>query len=199
VSASKDGKIKGIGIVDIVRALRAERERALRVLRSNLHHYLDERIAISAWYPETDFLGLMEAFMRVQKGATWERAGVLSARAALTSVYRNIVVEHDVPESAHRMRVNWRNYHDTGALSVENLPSLVRVTVEGYCMVSAELCRLNQAYFGEILTLAGALVTEQSKLRCTTSGHSACLWEYVWRDKLASGFDAPRASSAPRT
>lgn len=172
------GNIKGTGIISVVRALRARRDAALRALPAGLHHYLDARVTISSWYPESDYVALMVAFLSVYRGLTWHSAGETAAREALTGVYRNIVVPGDVGETARRMRVNWRNYHDTGLLSVELEPSLVRVHVQDYCLVSSDVCRLNEGYFGVLLGLAGNPITSSHKLRCTVRGDAECVWQY---------------------
>src|SRR5262249_13369613 len=155
------------GIVHIVRGLRSQREHAEPLLPARLHHYLNDRIAITAWYPEVDYLALMEVLMRLSKGYTWERAGAFAAKEALSTVYRNVIVDGDLPETARRMPANWRNYHDTGDLTVENEPGLVRVKVENYCMESTVLCRLTQGYFAALLSFSGATITAQRKLKCT--------------------------------
>ena len=178
---SAKGRIKGTGIVGIVRALRTFREQASRLLTPQLLHYLDDRIVPTSWYAEDDYLALMEAFMRINHKASWEGVGAIAAREALSTVYRNVIVEGDVPETARRMRVNWRNYHDTGELSVENEPNLVRVPVRDYCMVSTPLCRLNQGYFAALLELSHAVITDQRKVHCTARGDAACIWEFGWR------------------
>jgi hypothetical protein len=176
--------MKGTGIVGIVRGLRAEREAALGLLPAPLHHYLEQRVVVTAWYPETDYVQLMNALLRVYKRQTWESAGAMAAREALQGVYRNIVVAGQVEQTAQRMRVNWRNYHDTGDLTVALRPGLVQVTVTDYCLVSSDVCLLNQGYFATILELAGAEVTARRKLRCRAAGDSLCVWEYAWRDSL---------------
>lgn len=182
VTVVQQGKIKGVSVVGVVRALRADRVNALIVLPKRLHPYLDLRITITSWYPEEDFLELMKAFMRLTRNITWEQVGVLNAKEALTSVYRNIIVEGDVPETARRMRVNWRNYHDTGELSVENDPGLVRLTVQHYCLISADMCSLNGGYFRTLLSLSGARIQAVRKLRCTARGDPLCAWEFAWED-----------------
>lgn len=175
------GQIKGTGVISVVRALRAKRERALELLPPALHHYLAARITISSWYPESDYVALMTAFLRAYKGSTWHGAGEIAAQEALTGIYRNIVVPGDIGETAQRMRVNWRNYHDTGVLSVDVEPQLVRVHVSGYCVVSSDVCRLNQGYFGALLGLSGVPIVEARKVRCTVMRDEECVWEYAFK------------------
>ena len=178
--AATAGNIKGTGIVGVVRGLRAQRDAALAILPAALHHYLDERVVITAWYPETENVALISTLLRLYPKQSWEGAGQQAAHDALTSVYRNIIVEGDVPETARRMRVNWRNYHDTGNLAVELAPRTVRVIVASFALVSTEFCRLNTGYFGKLLALAGAQITRTQKLRCTAKHQDCCIWEYEY-------------------
>jgi len=180
VATPSTGKIKGTGVVGIVRGLRAEREAALRALPAALHHYLEQRVVITSWYPEADYVLLMGALLHIYKRQTWESAGATAARDALSGVYRNIVVEGKVEETARRMRVNWRNYHDTGDLTVALEPGIVRVTVADYCLISSDVCQLNRGYFATILELAGAQVSARRKLSCRAHGDPVCVWEYAW-------------------
>lgn len=177
------GNIKGTGMVGLVRALRAQREQALTLLPADLHAYLDKRIAITAWYPEADYFAIASVYMQLNRNETWESAGAYAAQQALTTVYKNIVVDGDLAETAARMRVNWRNYHDTGELTTESEDACVRVKVCDYAVVKAELCRLNQGYFATLLGMSGVSITRRSKPRCTARGDSHCVWEFAWSKK----------------
>ena len=46
--------IKGIGMVGIVKVLRALRKDSEAKLPQALHHYLNERVIVTEWYPEED-------------------------------------------------------------------------------------------------------------------------------------------------
>jgi hypothetical protein len=173
-------KIKGTGIIGIVKALRSRREAVKQYLSPELDHYLEERIVLNNWYPEQDYLHLLQVYRKVWPERSYEDIGRFGAQEALSGVYRNIVTD-DVATSARHMRVNWRNYHDTGELSIDVEPSVIRVKVSDYPVVSDELCRLNQGYFSELLKLGGAQILSCSKVRCTVRGDEDCLWEFDWR------------------
>jgi predicted hydrocarbon binding protein len=173
-------KIKGIGMVGIAKALRSRRDDAARVLPESLHHYLDERISISEWYPEQDYLALLRVYVEVWPGRTFEEVGRLAANEALSTVYRNILIG-GVTDAVKRMKFNWQNYHDSGELNSEVLPGLIRVRVRGYGMKARELCALNEGYFAELLRLSGAEVTALRKPQCASNGDRECVWEFEWR------------------
>ena len=59
---------KGTTMISFVRFLRADLGRALEILPPEHHHYLDERIALSSWYPEEDLLALIRAGTSLLRG-----------------------------------------------------------------------------------------------------------------------------------
>jgi hypothetical protein len=175
--------IKGTGMIGLVRALRSQREQALSLLPAELHDYLDKRIAITAWYPESHYFAIASVYMQLHRDESWETAGAYAAQQALTTVYKNIVVDGDLAETAARMRVNWRNYHDTGELTTECEAGCVRVKVRDYGIVKQELCRLNMGYFATLLGMSGVAITSRSKPKCKARGDAQCVWEFGWSPK----------------
>ena len=57
------GRTKGTSIVEIVKFLRTRRDDALQALPAAVHHYLDDRVLESAWYPEEDLVALVGAMV----------------------------------------------------------------------------------------------------------------------------------------
>lgn len=172
-------RIKGIGMVGIVKALRTRSEEARAKLPQRLHHYLVDRIVVAAWYPEQDYLELIMVFAAMWRIRDFEQIGIAAARESLQKVYRNMI-DGGAEAAIERMRANWRNYHDTGQLHLERFPGKLQVTIADYGVVSAQLCQLNQGYIAEHLRLAGARVTWQRKLQCTANGDPRCTWEFEW-------------------
>ena len=82
---------------------RAPRRRARDVLPPELHHYLDERIRTSAWYPERDLVELIRAIARLVTGPidqALEIMGERGARAQHVGVYGDLIrgrLGHDQP------------------------------------------------------------------------------------------------------
>jgi hypothetical protein len=179
-------KIKGIGIIGIVKALRSRRAEAEQKLPVSLQRYLYDRIVIAAWYPEQDYLALLRVFVAMWRIRSFEQVGVTAAQERLKGVYRNIV-GGNVLEATSRMRANWRNYHDTGELTVDGHSGMVRVMIRDYAMVSSDLCLLNQGYIAEHLRLSGATVSTQRKVRCTVHRDTHCEWEFDLEPRTGSG------------
>lgn len=174
--------IKGIGMIGIVKALRSRRDAVADLLPPELHRYLQESIVVTSWYPEEDYLTLLRIYARTWPERGYAEIGRLGAREVLKGIYRNIVFGA-VESAARRMKVNWRNYHDTGELSAESLPGTIRVTVTDYPVTASELCELNTGYFAELLHIAGADITATRKVHCTCRGDDSCVWEFDWRQR----------------
>src|SRR4051794_31957484 len=109
-------KIKGIGLVGIVKGLRTRADDARAKLPQRLHRYLVERVVVAAWYPEQDYLELLMTFAALFRIRDFEQVGAVGAKEGLQKVYRNML-QGGVEGAMSRMKANWRNYHDTGELS----------------------------------------------------------------------------------
>jgi hypothetical protein len=179
------GQIKGIGLVGVVRALRAKRESADALLSAELRHYLEDQVVIASWYPEEHYQALLRVYTRLWPERSYEEIGQLAARESLQSVHRNILVG-GVLSAAKRMKINWRSYHDSGDLTVETPPGTIRFQVRDYALRARELCQVNDGYFAELLRLSGAQITARRKTRCTATGDRECIWEYDWREASAA-------------
>jgi hypothetical protein len=173
--------IKGTAVVDLVRWLRKHQATAGDKLPAPLRPYLHRRILLSGWYPAEDFLGLLHAFVAGNAHPRgFERAGIASARRDLTRIYATNLVPGDIAATASRMRALWNNYHDTGELIPNTEPGRTTIEIRGYAVRSAEMCRLNGAYYGEVIVMAGARLISTEKQRCTLKGDPSCIWEYKW-------------------
>src|SRR5215470_107190 len=166
------GRTKGITVVDLVKALRSQRARAHELLPPDLHHYLESRILVGAWYPDEDVQRLLRAFIQLMGGSMgWERAGTLLARKNLATVYANMLpVQHGVPRAMRLLPGLWRNYHDTGDEKAIVTKGKVRVEISGFAVRSADYCKLIGAYNGEVIQLAGGRVNATRKVACTANG-----------------------------
>src|SRR5947209_7556165 len=118
----KQAKVKGTNMLSAVKALRMAREQARAVLPPSLHRYLDERILVSSWYPESDLMGLLSALGKLMPaggGDPFLFMGRTTAREHLGGIYNAHVRPGDVERTLRSGTTLWRNYHDTGVLSVE--------------------------------------------------------------------------------
>jgi hypothetical protein len=153
-------QIKGTAMLQCVRLLRAQREKATALLPPELQHYLDRRIAISVWYPELDHLGLLLVVAELVGAGqhdVWEFLGRASARNDLQGIYRNMLKLGDPDATLRRGPALWQAYHDTGTVSLAwEGKNLVRVSLAEYGLRAAEMCGVFGGYYHELLHLSGA-------------------------------------------
>src|SRR5438270_990494 len=117
----KQAKVKGTNMLSAVKALRMAREQARAVLPPRLHSYLEDRILVSSWYPEVDLMALLSALGKLMPaggGDPFLFMGRTTAREHLAGIYRGHVRPGDVERTLRSGTTLWRNYHDTGILTV---------------------------------------------------------------------------------
>jgi hypothetical protein len=175
-------RTKGTSFVWVVKFLRSHRERALALLPSELHHYLDTRVLPSTWYPVGDYWGLMRAVVEIaQLGENhFPQMGQFLARTDLAGVYRSSVRSGDPARTLAAAPALWRNYHDAGELRVEPEPASALVSLDGYPEPSRELCGLLEGYLPELALSSGARDVRIVKLSCRAEGGSDCRWRVSW-------------------
>jgi uncharacterized protein (TIGR02265 family) len=175
--------VKGSNLVQVVKALRMNREAALASLPEKHRHYLQERILPSSWYPEADQLELLAVLASILPpgGDAWELFGRASAQVDMNGIYKRLVHPGDPERTLRNAPVAWRNLHDSGELEVsmegERRGS---ITLRDYPVRSAEMCRLIGAYLAETLGLAGAREARTAKRECRARGASQCTWSVTW-------------------
>lgn len=179
------GKAKGSALVSAVRFLRSRREDAQRVLPPALHHYLDERIQVSSWYPEEDLLGLVRAIaplVPVRTGDVFESMGRVIAREHMGSTYAHLLRETDELALPRRGLVLWQSMHDTGQLTLKlEDPGHARIDVVGYALPSREICGTITGYLAETLVIAGLDEPLVVKTSCRAGGREGCTWRATWK------------------
>ena len=187
-------KVKGSAMDGAVRFLAAKRDAAEPILPMALHHYLDETISPSAWYPEEDLVGLIQTLLRLIPGGRDEVLDVMgrtTARDHLAGTYTHLIEDGDIRNLGIRAATLWGSMHDSGKMRVvENATGRVRLELAGYGHPSEELCKISCGYIGEVLRLNG-IETEVEKLACAVNGDPACLWDFTWDPDAPGG--APTA------
>src|SRR5262245_28111551 len=121
-------KTKGAHVLNAVKTLRKNRERALAVLPPHLHKYLEQRILPSSWYPLEDQLELLRAIASFMAATPdpWITIGRATAQMDLTGIYRNHVRADDPEQTLAAGAAIWRSTHDTGEVSTHReRPGLV--------------------------------------------------------------------------
>ncbi len=174
------GRVKGIAILDAVKFLRARRDDALETLPAPMHHYLDDQIGTSAWYPESDLVDLIRGVAQLLPGPI-DRAlmmmGERSARAQ-TIVYGDLI--RGIPSNSRTFAL-WSTQHDTGELrSMMESPCRVRLELSGFEDTSREFCLLLGGYLSGTLAVNGITDGSVQKLSCRLWGDPLCAWRGSW-------------------
>ena len=176
--------VKGSNVVTAVKMLRANRERAVALLPAKLHHYLDERIIVSSWYPEADQLELLRAVAFLLPGTPdpWVTIGRIAARGDLSDLYRNLVRPGELKDALRASTALWRTFHDTGELKLTlEVPGRALAVLRNYAATAREMCRVIGGYVTEVTTVASGRDIKTVKLGCVLDGASECSWRMTWR------------------
>ena len=174
--------MKGIAFVGTVRFLRAHREEALASLAPHLHHYLDEFIVASQWYPGGDMAGLLRCAAELYPG-TADRALEIMGETTVqghADVYGELVARG----SSSRTIAIWSRQYDSGALvRVRESRNSVRFDLTGFEDTSRELCLVVGGYLRGSLAVAGLSEPKVTKLACCLWGDPACSWRATWNPR----------------
>lgn len=177
-------KIKGTAILNTVRTLRSMKDDARRVLRSDLHHYLEDRVLVSEWYPEVEQLELLRALVKLipdQGMDPWEFMGRYTAQSDLTGLYKNLLRGGDPVRTLKNGAVLWRTYHDTGNTEVVfDGPSSALVRLKGYRLPSREMCGILGGWYGEMVRMAGGREVQVKHEECVLDKADCCQWAVKW-------------------
>ncbi|HTO71443.1 MAG TPA: hypothetical protein VMR31_16400 [Myxococcota bacterium] len=174
------GRAKGIAILDAVKYLRACRNEARQVLPAELHHYLDEEITRSSWYPESDLVELVRAVAKLLPGPPDRALMMMGERGARaqTVVYGDLIRGE---QSSSRTFALWSSQHDSGEMrSHMESPNRVRVELSGFEDTSREFCLVLGGYISGTLAINGITDSSVQKLSCRLWGDSLCSWRATW-------------------
>ena len=176
-------RIKGVGMLHLVKTLRQQREAVLPLLDDDLTHYLDDRVAVESWYPAGDFQRLLATLIRCVPPNIvdpWVWSGTNIAAWDLTEIFTRMVPAHDVWGMLQRLPAVWRLYYDGGEIVVE-LEGQRHASVElhGFPHTHEDYCRHLQGYFTEALRLAGSPLSEVELIECVSEPPKA-RWSVRW-------------------
>jgi hypothetical protein len=179
-------RIKGASVVQIVKALRRNKQAALRALPAALHPYLERRIHVGLWYSDEEACQLMKALaaaLPVAGEDPWVLMGRASVSGHLEGVYKASI--QDLLSSADGVLryadALWKSIHDTGSLRFHPEGETAgTVELAGYTPPLPEVCRLHGAYFEEVMRRTGDPFKELSKRDCVLRGADACRWRWLW-------------------
>jgi hypothetical protein len=169
---------KGTGLIPLVAGLKVHPD-VRETLPARLRHYLDEPLLPSGWYPEEDYVGLLEVLAAKMDPATvggnvWSFLGRAAAqrdlagdqdstpppsRTPTSGLYRQFVKSEptSLPEFFLRARKLWQLYHDTGTLDLyrRSETDIVVLRLSGYQFAFRGLIESQTAYFLEFARLSG--------------------------------------------
>ncbi|MDD9971331.1 MAG: DUF2378 family protein [Myxococcales bacterium] len=180
------GKLKGGILIEVVKFLRSRKEEARRLLRPELHSYLEDRVLASSWYDEQDYFELLEAVAKLYDAPDgvdpWVLMGRTGARSSLGSAYRSMVRVGDPETTLKQFPLLWEVRHDTGRARVAiDGPGEGRVWLRDYALVSHQICKAIQGTITELVHQSGARDIEVEKLQCRAAYAEACCWKLSWR------------------
>jgi hypothetical protein len=174
---------KGTTLIDLVKFLRSRREDAQALLPEALHHYLDERISVAAWYPEEDAIGLIRALASLMPGPREQalaQIGALNARIHLDTTYAHLLADARLSTLPVRAVALWKSMHDTGDLRLQVDDDHADVRLTGYGHPTPEMCIIIGAYVCQAFQLAGAHDAKVAERACCRAGARACEWRIDW-------------------
>lgn len=178
-------QIKGAALIGAVRLLRKERERALPLVPAALHHYLEDRISESRWYPEPDLIPLVLVCAELLGGdleETLHTFGRITAQGHLNGgIYSHLGADGDLVSLAIKASALWSSQHDTGKLRLEaEADGLGSIRVDGYDHASREMCLILTGYFQQFVDQSNLPNPQIKKRHCVSEGDPRCEWELRW-------------------
>jgi uncharacterized protein (TIGR02265 family) len=175
---------KGAVLIGLVKFLRKRRDAARDVLPAAQHHYLEQDIRLSSWYPEDDFVALIRACARLVPGdfdAAVEHIGLAGAHAH-AEVYGDLLRSVKSNSSVFAL---WSTQHNTGELrGVWESPTSARVELVDFAAPSREVCLIAMGYLRGGFQLNGYEDISIEKRACAALGADRCLWRVSWKPRL---------------
>jgi hypothetical protein len=184
-------KVKGVGMLTAVRALRTTgKDKARELLPATLHKYLDEeRILAVAWYPEADLLELNRALAQLMRPSlrrakledVYVHMGRLVGNIDLSGMYASLQHGRLDNELVQRIAAGWRQYHDTGTLTASFDGQRVRFELRDYGLPNQELCWIQRGWYLTYLERAtSSTQVTVIESQCRLRGGPSCVWEGTW-------------------
>jgi hypothetical protein len=175
---------KGSNVVELVRFLRSRRDEARDLLPPELHHYLEDRIEVTRWYPEEDSVGLQRAvaaLLPVADDDAYELMGSLNAQLHRKGVYQHLFENVRTEVLPVRIIALWSSVHDTGKVRISlPKPGRSRIDLADFEATSREVCKSTTGYIREIFRMANVENLDVRKTACRLSGDDLCSWTVTW-------------------
>jgi len=134
-------QIKGLTLIELVKALRAyRRNRPLVGLSPQAEALINDRIIVNKWYPHKTLMEILGVFYRQLLASNPDnalKAGIAGGLASLQDTHRAFVKQGDPLGSLYSMRHIWPTMFDFGELEAEVVGERsVLFTLTGYPDVS---------------------------------------------------------------
>lgn len=193
-----EGNAKGTMLIGVVKSIKAlPGSSAIQSgLPERLQAYFKTRILPSRWYPEQDYVALLDVLASLmQKNrqsipdwpgdmGAWERIGLGSAQEFSNGPYRALFGRDSVLSSLQHFCSLWKLRHDTGELEVEPGADRLSATLTlcDYAVVSKNHCEIIEGSIIGFLsyTQSQECKPQVRKLQCTSRGDSCCTWRVRW-------------------
>jgi hypothetical protein len=178
-------QVKGTAMIGAVRFLRKQRERALPLVPAEMHHYLEDRVFESRWYPEEELIPLVRVCAELMGGdpeETLQTFGRVTAQGHLVGgIYSHLGADGDLVSLGIKASALWSSQHDSGKLRLEvESDGLASVRIDGYRHASREMCLILTGYFQQFFDLSNLRNPQVKKRQCIGDGGSHCEWELRW-------------------
>jgi hypothetical protein len=176
-------KAKGTVVVEAVKMLRNQRDRAHGALPERLRRYLDDKIVLASWYPLEDYIELLRVLARV--GGTGrenpcEQMGRDAARSHMQGTYSRLNKSAD-RKAAMTLA---SSMYDSGELKVvERSSGRAVMEMVGFAQPAREICETFTGYQSERMILLGFEDVAVKHTRCRALGAPNCFWELTWKAK----------------
>lgn len=174
-------KVKGTGMLHVVKALRVRRNHVEPLLPERLRHYLEEKILVASWYPAEDLLDLLRTLVHfVPKGIgnAWWWMGEQGARTDLAEVYAAMVQKGNAWATLQRLPRLWRLYHDGGKVEVGVAGSTrAQVILTEVSFAQEDFGQLVAGYLCQMLRTVGA---EGGVKLLQSGGPKGARWLVEW-------------------
>jgi hypothetical protein len=177
--------VKGSNLVEVVKLLRRQRDRARAELAPTLHRYLEERVLVTSWYPEADLVAILRVAAKwIGTGSSdaFELMGRVAMRDHLRGVYERLLTG-DPTTLPRRVGALWQSQHDTGRLSFHQTgPGRGHFHLEEFGDPSRELCAIICGYLHEGLVQGQFAEPRIWKAGCVLDGEKLCRWDCSWTE-----------------
>lgn len=173
---------KGTNLIDMVKYLRKQKQRAREALPARLHEYLETQIVITDWYPERDMYELMQALEKllpITGPDLYREVGVLNAHNHLRGSYRHLLKDMHLRALPVRAEALWKSLHDTGQLVIRvEDDSSGRVLLRDYANPGPDMCLVIESYMAEVFRLIGIESVQTAVESCVHHGGTECRWHF---------------------